>query len=262
MQMRGFSSWCSARRSIRLCAGLLVGTVAMCGGSSSAQENPGLLTDPDTGLVYRKIVQTIERPVAETQMRTQESMVYRPETVVTTRPESRLVYSPVVSYAWEPRIQNRWNPFSQPTVVYQHTPRTHWEARTETTNRQDVQTNWVAEQRKIDVPQQVVRMQREEKISYEPVGRVSVPQQASPPNLAESAIAARLRPLGQNAQMQPLYGITAPMGGIAGIASPRNDSQTGMRANELYPAPQQGFASPLPPPNFGVAGRPIPSIFR
>jgi len=258
MHLRAFSSL----RLLRWFSGILAGTVFLCGGLSEAQDSLGLHQDPATGMAYRKIVQTIERPVAETFVRTQESTVYRPETVVTTRPESRLVYTPVVSYSWEPRIQNRWNPFSQPTVVYQHTPRTHWETRTETTSRQEVQTNWVAEQRKVDVPQQFVRMQREEKVSYEPVGKFAISQPATPPDLSQSAIASRLRPLDGNTRLEPLYGNSAPAGGIAGIGSPRNDFQAGMRANELYPAPQQGFALPLPPPNVGIAGRPIPAMFR
>lgn len=257
MRLRAFSSM----RLLRCISGMLAGVAFLNGGLSEAQDSLGLLQDPATGVAYRKVVQTIERPVTETLVRTQESTVYRPETVVTTRPESRLVYTPVVSYSWEPRIQNRWNLFSQPTVVYQHTPRTHWEARTETTNRQDVQTNWVAEQRKVDVPQQIVRMQREEKVGYEPVGKFAIAQQATPPDLSQSAIASRLRPLDANTRLEPLYGNSASVGGLAGIASPRNDFQTGMRANELYPTPQQ-FALPLPPTNVGVAGRPLPSIFR
>ncbi len=267
MLLRAFSSWYSSQRQLRSIAGWLAGATLMFGGLSNAQDNSGLHTDPATGVVYRKVQQTIERPVVETQMRTQESTVYRPETVVTTRPETRTVYTPVVSYAWEPKLKNRWNPFMQPTVVYQHTPRTHWEARSETVNRQESQTNWVAEHRRVEVPEQIVRMQREEKTNFEPVGKVGIPQQATPPNSAEAAVAARLRPLDPNSRVEPLYGFARPAGGVGGMAgdpSRRNEFQSGMRANELYPTQSPGFGLPLAPANsgLGVAGLPIPSVWR
>ncbi len=252
-------------RIIRLAmAFVLSGLVAS---SVFAQDNTGFYTDPDTGVVYRKVQRTVERPVVETKMQTQESTIYRPETVVTTRPETRTVYTPVVSYAWEPRLQNRWNPFIQPTVVYQHVPRTHWETRSETVGLQDTRTNWVAEVRKVEVPQQIVRIQREEKIDYEPVGKVAIPAQAAPPNSSESAIAARLRPLGANTPVQPLYGNSQPTGyASAGFGSSgiRNEYQSGMRANELYPTQSPGYATPLPPVNSGVgiAGLPLVPVWR
>ena len=263
MRLRAVSSIKSLRPQ-QIAAGLLSGMAMLTASAAFAQGNSGLVTDPETGVVYRQVQRTVDRPVVETQMRTQESTVYRPETTVTNRPETRTVYTPVVSYGWEPRLQNRWNPFVQPTVVYQHTPRTHWESRSETINRQEAQTNWVAETRRVDVPQQIVRIQREEKTDYEPIGKVASPQQATPPNSAQSAIAARLRPMDANARVAPLYGISQPVGGLANDGYRRNEYQGGMRPNELYPTQSPLYGTPLPPVSsgLGVAGLPLPSVWR
>jgi hypothetical protein len=252
-------------RSIRpycIAGGLMASSIVLWSTSLFAQDSSGYYTDPATGVVYRKVQRTIERPVVETQMRTQESTVYRPETVVSTRPETRTVYTPVVSYDWEPRLTNRWNPFAQPTVVYQHTPRTRWETRSETIERQETRTNWVAETRKVDVPQQIVRIQREEKTDFEPVGKVATQQQATPPNSSEAAIASRLRPMDSNTQFVPLYGNSQLVAVIANNQS-RNTYQSGMRPNELYPAPSSVYSAPLPPAGSnGVAGLPLPPVWR
>jgi hypothetical protein len=260
MLLRAFSSLISFS-SCKLIVSFASTVMAAASHSCYAQDNSGYYTDPATGVVYRKVQRTIERPVVETQVRTQESTVYRPETVVSTRPETRTVYTPVVSYGWEPRLTNRWNPFSQPTVVYEHKPRTHWETRSETVNRQEVQTNWVAEHRKVDVPQQVVRMQREEKTDYEPVGKVASPTQAPPPNSAESAIAARLRPMDSNTRIEPLYGSSQPIATVAST-QPRNQYQRGMPASELYPNQTPVYGTPLPPASTGVAGLPLAPMWR
>ncbi len=243
-------------------AAFLGGAVAASG--ASGQDATGFYTDPGTGVVYRKVQRSIERPVVETQMRTQESTVYRPETVVTSRPETRTVYSPTVSYGWEPRLANRWNPFMQPTVVYQHVPRTHWETRSETVERQESRTNWVAETRKIDVPQQIVRIQRETKDEFEPVGKVASPQPAAPPNSTESAIAARLRPMDSGTRIEPLYGNSVPSSAYANNNAYRNDGQRGMPVNNLYPNQSPVYSSPLPPASsgLGVAGLPLTPIWR
>lgn len=261
MRFHAISSLSSLRLP-RVLASLLAGTALATG--AVAQDSSGYYTDPATGIVYQKVQRTIERPVVETQMRTQESTVYRPETVVTSRPESRTVYNPVVSYAWEPRMTNRWNPFTQPTIVYQHTPRTHWEARTETVDRREAVTNWVAETRKVDVPAQVVRFQREEKVDYKPVGKVGTPSQATPPNSAESAIAARLRPMDAGTRIDPLYSTTSTSGAYANANANRNQLQTGMRANELAPTLPPVYSMPLPPASaaVGVAGIPMTTVWR
>lgn len=224
----------------------------------TGQASAPYYTDPATGIVYRRVHRTIERPVMETQVQPQESTVYRPETVVESRPETRTVYTPVVKYDWEPRVKNRWNPFVQPTLHYEHTPRTHWEARNETIEKKQYRTNWVAEKRRVEVPQQVVRIQREEKVDYEPVGRVT-PHPSQPPGSVDSAIAARLRPLDSSAPIVP-YGAT-PDGSVGTIAaaSNRSSDQVGLRATELQPS---GYSLPLPPATSGMARSPLMPIWR
>ncbi len=245
---------------------LYVGTliVVSSGTSAAMAQDSGLYTDPATGIVYRKVQKTVERPVYETQVQTQESTTYRPETVVTTRPENRTVYRPVVSYGWEPRLTNRWNPFTQPTVVYDYKPRTHWEARTETVERREVSTNWVAETRKQNIPTQIVRMQREVKEEMEPVGRVAPPAQTTPPNSPEAAIAARLRPLPANTQVQPMpgnSGTTVASNYAAGLPT-RNAVQSGLRANDLTPAATPNYSMPLPPASGGSGIAGLPAMWR
>ena len=262
MRFHVISSINDSSRLPSFTARMIVGFAIINGAFAFAQDNSGQYTDPATGIVYRKVVRTIERPVVETKMQAQESTVYRPEIVVTNNPESRTVYNPVVSYTWEPRMTNRWNPFSQPTVVYQHTPRTHWEARTETVDRKESITKWVAETRKVEIPQQIVSIRREEKIEFEPIGRVNVPAQAMPPNSAEAAIAARLRPIDPNARIQPLYSVPSTSGAYANANTTRNSYQQGMRVNELTPYSQPSYSMPLPAPTAGVAGVPTSGVWR
>jgi len=104
-------------------------------GAAAAGSGAAYYTDPATGIVYRKVHRTIERPVVQTEVKQQESTIYRPETIVSVTPETRTVYAPVVTHNWEPRVRGRWNPFMQPKLEYEHVPRTHWESRTETVER-------------------------------------------------------------------------------------------------------------------------------
>lgn len=227
------------------------------------------VTDPATGIIYRKVHRTIERPVVQTEMKPQESTIYRPETVVEVTPETRTVYTPVVSYGWEPRVRGRWNPFVQPTLQYEQVPRTHWEARSETVERRQTRTNWVTERRRVDVPQQVVKIQREEKVDYEAVGRVA-PQQAMPPNSAQSAeaaLAARLRPIDAATPIAPFSAIGStnyPMVASQTLppypGSSRSSEQTGMRAIDLTAGSYGGYATPLPP--VGIATNPLQTLWR
>lgn len=226
-------------------------------------------TDPATGIVYRKVHRTIERPVVQTEIKPQESTIYRPETVVEVTPETRTVYTPVVSHSWEPRVRGRWNPFVQQTLQYEQVPRTHWEARSETVERRQTRTNWVTERRRVDVPQQVVKIQREEKVDYEAVGRVA-PQQAMPPNAgqsAEASLAARLRPIDAATPIAPLsatgstiYPMVASQTLPPYPGSSRSSDQTGMRATDLNSGGYSGFATPLPP--VGIATNPLQSLWR
>jgi len=240
--------------------------------AASAQTGSGYYTNPDTGIVYRQVTKTIERPVVETKVDKREQTIYRPETVTETKPETRTVYTPVVEYAWEPRMEGRWNPFKPPVVAYHHVPRTRWESRNEVVHRRSSRTQWVAEKRTIEVPQQFVRMEREQKVDYEPVGRV-----ASPPNTTESAIASRLRPLDPNTRIAPLANaivqtpptylpprIAASTVGQMQSDPPRSPSQTGMAVSDMSTGSGGGYRSTLPPSSSsnGIAGLPSLPLWR
>ena len=245
--------------------------VAVTCTNTHAQTGAGYYTDPATGIVYRQVTKTVDRPVVETKMEQREQTVYRPQTVTETKPESRTVYTPVVEYKWEPRLHGRWNPFRQPTVAYHHVPRTHWEARDEVVQRTNTRTEWVAEKRSVEVPQRIVRMQREQKVDYEPVGRVA-PQQANPPTNVSSAIASRLRPLNANTRVQPMGQsrlASAPMGPRVAATSigrltsdppPRSNLQGGMRATELYRTGPAVRGQALAPPSSGMGIANVPSL--
>jgi hypothetical protein len=230
--------------------------------SAFAQNNSGFLTDPATGIVYRKVTKTIETPVVETKVDTSEQTVYRPQTVTETRPQSRTVYCPVVEYRWEPRVYGRWNPFRPPSVGYAHVPHTTWEARNEVVHRTNTRTEWVAERRTVEVPTRIVRMQREQKVDYEPVGRVSQPQ-LGPPS-ATNGLASRLQPLDSSTGIEPFgqsVGYRAPVIASSTIAKPYGDSgrspqQEGMRPTDLAPS---GMPGPIG--TTGVAARPLP-VYR
>ncbi|TWU55172.1 hypothetical protein [Rubripirellula reticaptiva] len=246
--------------------------------NASAPPGAGYYTDPATGIVYRQVAQTIERPVYETKMQSRDETVYTPQTVHETRPETRTVYTPITTSTWQPRVTGRWNPFQQPTVEYQQVPQTRWEARNEIVQRTQSRTQWIAEKRKIDVPQQFVRMEREQKIAYEPVGRVAPP--ASPsvdPTGISAAVAARLRPLDSSTQVQPMANgyasaaYTAPrisatsVGRMTSDPPRRNAGQSGMVAKDLMPAHSGVQGQALPPSGtggVGIANLPALPFFR
>ena len=248
----------------------------------------GLYTDPHTGIVYRQVSKMVERPVIETKVEKQNQTVYRPQTVTETKPESRTVYTPVVQYKWQPRMHGRWNPFQQPTVAYHHVPETRWEARNEVVNRTQSRTQWIAENRTVDVSRQQVRMQREQKTELEVVGKVAPANTG--PTAASSAIASRLRPLDRNASVAPIGNsvnssrvattystpvYSAPSFSAPSYSSPqlaastigrmtsdpprRNTGQSGMRANDLYPT-NQVHGNALPPASGGVGVASLPSL--
>ncbi|MEM8666430.1 MAG: hypothetical protein AAGG48_02870 [Planctomycetota bacterium] len=222
----------------------------------------GYYTNDETGIVYQRVTQTIDRPVVETQIEQRQQTVYRPQTVTETTPQTRTIYTPVMEYHWEPRVHGRWNPFQRPTVVYHHVPRTHWEANSEVVQRTSTRTEWVAENRTIDVPRRVMRMEREQKVAYRPVGQVS------PTNRAlsnQDAIASRLRPLDAGTSFSPLGStrvaartVSAPriastVGQMQSDPPRRSVSQGGMRATTLNGGSVQGTMPPT---------LPAPPVFR
>lgn len=237
----------------------------------NAQNGAGYFTDPATGIVYQKVIKTVERPVVETKTQTQKQTVYRPQTVVETKPETRTIYTPVVEYNWEARVEGRWNPFQQPRVAYHHVPNTRWEARKHVVEKRNTRTEWVAEDRTIEVPQKVMRMEREQQVGYEPVGNVN--QQQAAPQGVSSSVASRLRPLdpntpvqtfGQSSNLAPRT-VASTAGRMTSDPPRRSTGQGGMRATELYDSAPNVRGQALPPVTggSGMATLPsIPSIFR
>ena len=243
--------------------------------SIQAADAAGYYTDPATGIVYRQVTKTVERPVVETKIETQEQTILRPQTVTETKPEARTVFRPVVNYQWEPRLEGRWNPFRQPAVAYRHVPRTHWQSEQQVINRTQTRTEWVAETRSVEVPKRMMRIEREQKIDYEVVGRVA-PNQTNTAG-ASSAIASRLRPMDSGTRVEPLttpryYTTETPLvastaGSVGRMTSDpprRSASQGGLRGTELYPTSPTGYGQALPPTSTGtgVAALPVMSLWR
>lgn len=228
------------------------GATSAPGAASLPESASGYYTNPDTGIVYRKVTRTVETPVTETRMQKQTQTVYKPQTVTETRPVSRTVYTPIIENRWEPRVHGRWNPFVQPTIQYHAVPQTHWTSRQETIQSTQTKTQWVPENRTVEIPTQLTRIERQQKVDFEPVGKVAPPAAA-----VDSAIASRLRPLAPGTKVDPVGGpLGSPAAAIA-MAPPvyqppqiaastvgrltsdpprRTLSQGGLRANELVPA--------------------------
>lgn len=274
------------RPSARFFQAVTVITVVAGCHHATAQENqgarPGYFTDPQTGIVYRQVSKMIERPIIETKMESKKETVYRPQTVTETKPETQTVYTPVVKYKWEPRLHGRWNPFQTPTVAYHHVPTSHWEARSQVVNKTNTRTQWVAENRTVEVPHQTVRMERQQKVEFEAVGQVAKPAQPAVSGLSNE-IAARLRPLDNATQVQPLGATSSSTYAIAsrpalGRLQPtpriaastigrmtsdpprRNPSQGGLRARDLMPVPGGVQSQALPPSTGGVGIAKMPAL--
>lgn len=227
-----------------------------------AQDTPGYYTNPDTGIVYRQVVRTIERPIVETKMTEQQHTVYQPKTVVETRPTTRRTYTPVTEFRWTPQVEGRWNPFRQPTVAYHHVPETRWQARDEVVSETTTQVQWEAVTQTVQVPQRLTRMTHERKVDFEVVGRVAPMSTNSVASNVSPEIAAKLRPLASNTQYQPVNGGIGPGNSSLAAQGYRSSLQTGMRATELMPQSpplHQPVGSMNPS---GIAGLMPPSIWR
>ncbi|MCM2371625.1 hypothetical protein [Aporhodopirellula aestuarii] len=247
--------------------GLIAVSVVMVSSPSLllAEDTPGYYTDPSTGIVYRKVVRTIERPVVETKMTQRQETVFKPKTVVETRPTTRRIYTPVTEFRWVPKVEGRWNPFRQPTVAYHHVPETRWQPLDHVVAETKTQVQWEAVTQTVDVPQRLTRIAREEQVDFEPVGRVAPPATQSLASNVAPEIAARLRPLSSDAPVAPL--------GTAGNApitssfvtreTPRTSLQSGLRATELSPGSSGTYIQPLGSGDTsGVAGLSVPRIWR
>ena len=231
---------------------------------TDAHAQSGYFTDPETGIVYQKVTRTIEKPVIETKVEHRHETVYRPQTVTETRPHSRTIFTPIVEYKWKPEMHGRWNPFRPPSVKYKQVPQTTWEAREEVVQRTNTRTEWIVEKRTIEVPQQLVRMTREQSVDYQPVGRLSPSSQS--PGISNN-IASRLQPLENGATFrsfdsttlaQTTFGpprIAASTVGTLNGDSTRDPAQSGMTPHTLAPVPSSlpttgGIATTRPLPTF------------
>jgi hypothetical protein len=131
-------------------------------------------------------------------------------------------------------------------------------------------------------------MERQEKVDFEPVGRIA--PQATPPGGVSEAIAARLRPLdntelvesfgtgstsgGNSYANAPTYGYTVPrmaatmVGRMTSDPPRRTNNQSGMAATNLMPNPPNApsvMGQALPPSTsggVGVANLPALPFFR
>ena len=252
-----------------------ISTTLLTHPSARAADAAGYYTDPSTGIVYRQVTKTVERPVVETRMETQQQTQLRPQTVTESKPEVRTLYTPVIEYQWEPRLEGRWNPFRQPTVAYRHVPRARWQAQQQVVNRTQTRTEWVAENRTVQVPKRLTRIEREQKIDYEPVGRVA-PQRA--PSDVSNGLASRLRPMDSGTRIEPLStpryytsptptvastAVVSTSGSVGRMTSDpprRSASQGGLRGTDLYPATTTGYGQALPPVSGGSGVAALPGM--
>ncbi|WP_246112787.1 hypothetical protein [Allorhodopirellula solitaria] len=226
------------------------------------EDTPGYYTNPETGIVYRKVIRTIERPIVETKMTEQQKTVYQPKTVTETRPKTRRTYVPITELRLQPRVEGRWNPFRQARVAYQHVPETRWQARDEVVSETSTQVHWEAVTETVQVPQRLTRITHEQKVDFEPVGRVAPSSSTSLASNVSPEVAAKLRPLDSNAQYQPLPSSVGPANSSLAAQQSRSNLQTGMRATELTPQ-----SPPLTQPvgatgASGIAGFAPTSIWR
>ncbi|MEL6895789.1 MAG: hypothetical protein AAFP90_06795 [Planctomycetota bacterium] len=183
--------------------------------------------DPATGIQYRRVQRTIQRPVVQTETQSETRTVYRPEVTTRTVPYQRTVYTPVVEYNWEMRRDNWWNLFAAPRYRYDYVPRTHWRPETQTLQRVTTQSRWVAENQTVQRPVNVVRMQEEQRVELQPMGRVQTQPArsiATGPRASDAtiALARRLRSL-------------TPETNLAGIGGTRRDVAT-TRPSTMPPA--------------------------
>lgn len=194
----------------------------------AAAEDSNLITDPATGIVYRKQYKTVERPVVETRMEQKVVTVSTPETVSELEPVSQTYFTPVVRYGLEPRWHGLWNPFTPATLAYHYVPRTQWEARTETYNRVKSSTRWVAEQRVVNEPTRVVRMEQRQQ---EELVAVGVTNPSGTPGIGPSTSGTQVASLPTSAGLSAIS--TGP---VTYVAPPiRTEIRGGMAPTVLDP---------------------------
>jgi len=233
-------------------------------GTTGGSPRPGLFVNDQTGYVYQKVSRTIERPVTETRMEKRTETVYTPQRVTTRRPEKRTYYSPVVRYELEPRWHGWWNPFRQPTLAYHPVARTRWQAQSESVERTESHTQWVAEQQTREVPTVQSRIERQTVVDYEVVGRLQ--QSAGGTAVASNTRGgANLRPLRSD---EPVVGLppSTPRSPVlnSGVQIATSTSARGPQQSGLAPTVLSDRAPALQPVYGGstIATAPIMSRWR
>ncbi|MCC9645271.1 hypothetical protein LOC71_23580 [Rhodopirellula sp. JC740] len=250
----------NSNRTVSLFVGLLtVGASLSSVNALVAQDGGELHADPATGIVYRKQIRQVQRPVSEVQMTTRSQTVYTPKTVVETKPVTRTSFVPVTTMTLQPRLEGRWNPFRQPTLAYRHVPETRWEARSEVLHQTETRVKWEPETKLVQVPEHKTRMQNDQIVQYEPVGQLA-PNAPTTSNIRPE-IAARLRPVDSNASIQPITtGADPATASLATRERPRSSLQSGLRATTLAPTNPSIYGPPAT--GTSVAGLPVISVWR
>ena len=220
-------------------------TISVFSSKASGQSSSGYLTDPETGIVYRKVTKTIETPSSKHMsiQRANRLSTSNRHRNSTTRSNHLLSRGRVQVGTTGVRPLESIPP---PSVGYQHVPHATWEARNEIVHRTNTRTEWVAERRTVEMPTQIVRMQREQKVEFEPVGQsVSLNWDL---RVATDALASRLRPWTISATIQPFGQSSIYNRAATGLqhrieflqGSTRSPMQEGMRPNDLAPTAPPG----------------------
>jgi hypothetical protein len=155
-------------------------------------------------------------------------------------------------------------------VAYKHLPETRWQVKDEVISEVKTQVKWEPETQTVNVPQQSLRMTREQVVNFEPVGRVAPagPNQSvnSPQSVASVSnigpeIAARLRPMNSSEQ----FGTPSANEALAATerVKYRSNLQTGLRATELMRSNSPTYVPPTGSNSAsGIAGLPGMRIWR
>ena len=240
---------------------LLISVQCCCSNRSRVLHRPS-----DRRLFTSKVTKTVERPVVETKVEQREQTVFRPQTVTETTPAvaNRLHSGSRVQVGTE--SHRPLEPISSTDRCLPSCPPSPLGSSQRGGSTQPTHApSGSQEKRTIDVPQRIVRMQREQKVDYEVVGRVS-PQQG------ESTRASRARsrrvfapwtpthrsnPLGQTdryagSTFTPGRVSASTVGRLTSDPPRRTAGQGGMRAQELSPVASGLRGQALPPVSNGV----------
>jgi hypothetical protein len=196
-------------------------------GNTNSGNQGDIFTDPRTGITWRKVLRTFERPVMDQQFVTQQQTYLQPELVTTTRPLQRTLMIPVTQYELQTKWHGRWNPFVQPSLGYHYVPRTRFEPRVETIHVPSTETRYLQKTEMVQVPSPQLRVEKREEYVWE---RISTP--GNMPGFQDSR--------------QSVAGGRVPTPfGNEGLGL-RNSMQRGMPATELGSGTNPGIIATAP----------------